>query len=726
VGLQPTAVAASDAYVRIGNLLLAQKHYDEAAQEFQQAIQSDPTNVAAYYNLGTVFEQQDNVDRAVQLYRKVVEFQPIGIAAADAYVRIGNLLRAQKHYDEAGQEFQRAIESNPGNAGAYYDLGTVYEQQGDAKLALKNYIKATGLAPKYRDAYLGRGRIYAKQKDTKSVARMARQILELELDPEEKYDAYLIIADVYRAADDINHAVSTYQKAIESYPGNSEAYVHLAQLLTDNNRIDEALEVCRQMASESELASTALVSIGNLLTAQKKYDEAEQSYRQAIDATPKESGPYLELARLYEAQGKLVEMEKVLAQASIAFPDDPQTYRLQAQLRERQRRPDEAIRLYRRVVELRPTNGLSSEAHERIGNLMFNEKRYGEAEAEFQMAAQIDPVNAGIHYSLGALYEKQNDMERAMASYAKATEISPKYGEAYRALGHLYAKKGDTKGLAQMAGQILELDLAPTDQYEAHLMIGNAYQEAELYEWATDHFNKAISIAPERLEAYSALGLIYEIQQNWTKARDAYEKIGELSPESWSDVHFRLGQIYVLEKKPEEAEKEFELVKDQVVLANHERLELLRTAYLIIAAIYRKQGKLEAMRKACAEVLSQLQSGHSPGHDASRHQGLACLMLGQYQAAVDTLRQALELNEADAKARLYLAVGLLPLNDISGAQSQLKKAIEQIQYKEDYDVAIEEAETLATQVPEVAGANDVVQTLREASNKAFSRVVAQE
>ena len=723
--LQPAGVEISDAYVHIGNLLFAQKRYDEAVQEFQQAVQSDPMNTDAYYNLGAVFEQQDKVDSAVELYRKVLEFQPIGIAASDAYVRVGNLLRGQKRYDEAAQEFQRAIQHNPANAGTYYDLATAYEHLGDTKLALKNYIKATELAPKYRDAYVGRGRIYAKQKDTRSMARMARQILKLEMDPVEKYDAHLIIADVYRAADDVNQAAMFYRQALESYPSNREAYVLLAQLLADENRIDEALEVCRQMAKQPELALTAFISIGNLLAAQEKYDEAAQSYRQAIEAAPKESDAYLQLARLYQEQSKLEEMEKVLDQASIVVPDEPQVYRLQAELREQQGQTGEAIRLYRRVVELQPTNGASSEAYERIGNLMFDEKRYDEAEHEFQMAAQIDPVNASIHYRLGALYEKQDNIERALVSYTKATEIAPKHGAAYRALSLIYAKKGDTKGLAQIARQILELELSPADQYEAYLMIGNAYQEAELYEWAIDHLHKAVSLAPERLEAYSALGLIYEIQQSWGKARDVYEKIGQLSPESQSDVHFRLGQLYLLEQKPEEAEKEFELVKNQVFLANHERVELLRTAYLVIASIYRKQGNLEAMRKSCAEVLSQLQSDHSPDQNARRHQGLACLMLGQYEEAVDALRHALELNAADAKARLYLAVGLLTLNDISGAHSQLKKAIEQIQYKEDYDVAIEEAETLATKVPEVAGANDVVQTLREASNKAPSREIAQ-
>jgi len=721
--LQSGGIAVSDAFVRIGNLLLAQKRYAEAEREFQQAIHSDPTNAEAYYNLGTVFEQQNNVDRAVTLYRKVVEFQPTGVAASDAYVRIGNLLRAQKLYEEAGQEFQNAIQSNPTNPGAYYDLATVYEQQGNAKMALRNYIQATDLAPKYRDAYVGRGRIYAKRKDMKSVARMARQILEQELDPEEKYDAYLLIADVYKAANDAEQAAGSYRKALELYPKHPEAYLSLAQLLTDGDRIEEALEVLRQMARQPELARTAFISIGNLLAATKDYAEAAQSYRQAIEAEPKEASAYLGLAVLYQRQGKLDEMEGVIEQALIAVPNDPQVYRLQAQLREEQGRSDEAITLYRRVVELQPTNGASSEAYEQIGGLMFKKKRYGEAEDAFLRAAQIDPVNARIHYSLGSVYEEQDKMEPALVSYSRATELNPKYGDAYRALAHIYAKQGDTKGLEQMANQILQLDLTPTDQYEAHLLIAHAYQEAELYEWAIDHLNQAVSLNPERLEAYTALGLIFETQQRWEKARGVYEKIGQLSPESQPDVHFRLGQLFVLEENPEEAEKEFEQVKERIRESNDERIEWLRTAYLIIASIFRKHGKLEAMRNACEEVLSQLQSDSSPDQDALRHRGLAFLMLGQYQAAVDALRQALQSNEADARARLYLALALLTLNEVSEAQPQLKKAIEQTRYKEDFNVAIEEAETLATQIPEVPGAKDAVQTLREAANKAVTRVV---
>jgi tetratricopeptide (TPR) repeat protein len=725
VELESGGVAASDAFVRIGNLLRAQKRYDEAQQEFQHAIQSDPTNAEAYYNLGAVYEQQDNVDRAVQLYRQVVEFQSTGIAASQAYVRIGNLLRARKQYDQAAQEFQHAIQSSPNNPGAYYDLATIYEQQGNTKKALTNYIQATDLAPKYRDAYVGRGRIYAKRKDMKSVARMARQILDLELDPAEKYDAYLLIADVYKAAGDADQAAHSYRKALELYPKHPEAYVSLAQLLAVENRLEEALEIWRQMASQPELARTAFISIGNLLATRKKFEDAEQSYRRAIEVEPKESEAYLGLGLVYQRQGKLDDMERVLNEALIAVPNDPQVYRLQAQLRQEQGRPDEAITLYRRIVELQPSNGGWSEAYEQIGSLMFKRKRYDEAEDALLMAAQIDPGNPAIHFGLGAVYEAQEQVERALGSYKKATEIDPKYGDAYRALGHIYAKKGDTKGLAQMARRILELDLSPTDQYEAHLMIGNAYQEAELYEWAIDHLNKAVSLDPERLEAYTALGLIYEIQQLWGKAGDIYRRVGQLNPESEPDVHFRLGQLYLLEQKPEEAEQEFEQVKARILAVNDERVELLRTAYLLIASIYRKNGKLEGMKRACAEVLSQLQSNHSQDQNALRHEGLARLMLGQYEAATDALRKALESNEADTKARLYLAVSLLPLNEAEEAQLHLKKAIQHIKLREDYDVAIAEAEALVTRVPEVAGAKNLLQELREASDKAVSSVATQ-
>jgi tetratricopeptide (TPR) repeat protein len=268
-----------------------------------------------------------------------------------------------------------------------------------------------------------------------------------------------------------------------------------------------------------------------------------------------------------------------------------------------------------------------------------------------------------------------------------------------------------------MAQRILGTDLKPAEQYNAYLLVAEAYQQAGLHEWAIDHLDKAISLDSGRLEAHFVLGLIYEIQQRWAKAREVYENIGQLSPELQPDVHLRVGQLFVAEERPEEAEREFRKVCSLLLEPADARIEQLTSGYLNTASIYRKLGKREAMREACAEVVSLTQGSPSPDHTALRRQGLAYLMREEYAEADHALRRALEANPADNKARLYLAVNLLPQGDPVEAQSQLKQAIEQTQYKADYDYAIEEAESLAERVPEVAGVPEMLRALREARDK---------
>ena len=715
----------AEAYLQLALLYHQRARHDETEQILHQASEAVPNNPEPLRLLAQLREQEARWDEAIRLYRRVLELEPAGAASSEAHQRIGSLLIEQRRYDEAKQELQKAVQSDPANAEAYYGLGTVYEQQGNVERALESYTKVTEIAPKYRDGYVACLGIYANQKDTQSLARIAQRILELDLEPAEKYDAYLVIASAHQTAEDTKQAETTYLQAIKLAPENPEAYIRLAQLLANENRVDEALEVCRQMAKQPELAYNAQISIGNLLAAKEAYSEATQAYHQAIEIDPKQVDAYVQLAGLYQQQNKLDEMEPLLHQASEAAPGDPEPLWRLAQLKEQQERWEESIKLYRRVVELQPSGSVASDAYQRIGSLLVDQKRYDEAEQELQRAVESDPTNGVAYYNLATVCEQQGQVERALKNYTKATEIAPKYGEAYQALGRIYARQGDTESLAKMARHMLELELKPVEKYNAYLIIANAYQEVEL-ERAIGYLEEAVSLDPKRHEAYSALGVIYQTQQRWARAREVYKKIGQLSPESQSDVHLRLGQLFVAEQNPEEAEKEFRQVNVEALEPNDERLDPLTSGYLNTASIYRRQGKLEAMRKACEEVVSLVQRTHSADPNVLRHQGLAYLMRGEYAEASQTLRQALKANPADIKSRLYLAVNLLPKGEPAEAQSQLKQAIEQAQNKDDYIYAIEEAEVLAAHVPEVAGAKEILQALLEARDKPRSSIAIQQ
>jgi tetratricopeptide (TPR) repeat protein len=368
-------------------------------------------------------------------------------------------------------------------------------------------------------------------------------------------------------------------------------------------------------------------------------------------------------------------------------------------------------------LELHPSGVPAAETYQRIAAISTEQKRYDDAESELQHAKQNDPGNPGIYYQLGAVYELQGKIERAEENYIKAAEIDPKHVYAYRALGHLYAKQADSKKLAELAQHILGLDLQPAERYQAHVLISNFYQAAKLYELAIEHLNEAVSLDPKRFDAYRAFAQIYEIQQDWSKAQAQYEKVAELEPELQIDMRLRIGQLFLAQQNPEGAENQFSQVKGEELKPDDRRVELLTAGYLETASLYRKQGKLDAMRKACAEVISLVEKLQPTSHHAFRQLGFAHFMNGESAEAARVLRRVLEAEPADAKARLYLALNFLLEGDVDKAQSELKLAIENARQEDDYIYAIEEAEVLAARVPELAGAREMLKALREASQK---------
>ncbi|HEV2202206.1 MAG TPA: tetratricopeptide repeat protein [Bryobacteraceae bacterium] len=78
-------------------------------------------------------------------------------------------------------------------------------------------------------------------------------------------------------------------------------------------------------------------------------------------------------------------------------------------------------------------------------NVLAATKKYDEAQAELNKAAQLDPTNAGkYYYNLGAVYTNTGNMEPAAAAFKKAIESDPNYADAYYQYGVSLLGKAST------------------------------------------------------------------------------------------------------------------------------------------------------------------------------------------------------------------------------------------------------------------------------------------
>ncbi len=121
-GCGPTKGTA-EWHLEQGNNFLQQGRYDEAIEEYTEAIRLDPQYALAYHNRGFAYDDLGQLERAIQ------------------------------DYDEA-------IRLNPQWAEAYNNRGWTYEEMGQYELAIEDYTEAIRLNPQYALAYANRAGAY--------------------------------------------------------------------------------------------------------------------------------------------------------------------------------------------------------------------------------------------------------------------------------------------------------------------------------------------------------------------------------------------------------------------------------------------------------------------------------------------------------------------------------------------------------------------------------------
>jgi Tfp pilus assembly protein PilF len=126
-----------------------------------------------------------------------------------------------------------------------------------------------------------------------------------------------------------------------------------------------------------------------------------------------------------------------------------------------------ALEAYQKALALKPDDaGL----HNNYGLALAKDKKFPEAQAELQKAAELDPPNGGkYYYNLGALLVNAGQNVPASEAFKKAIEVQPNYADAYYQYGVMLVAKaavGADGKVTPVPGTIEALqkylELAPT------------------------------------------------------------------------------------------------------------------------------------------------------------------------------------------------------------------------------------------------------------------------
>src|SRR5947207_14607264 len=104
----------------------------------------------------------------------------------------GNAAAQQGDYEGAVEAFEKAVEINPNDARARYNLALAQQYLGDSELAIAGYRRAIDLDPQLVDAYINLGNLYGELGLHEESLETLQQALDL--DPEND-ELYLSVGD---------------------------------------------------------------------------------------------------------------------------------------------------------------------------------------------------------------------------------------------------------------------------------------------------------------------------------------------------------------------------------------------------------------------------------------------------------------------------------------------------------------------------------------------------
>jgi len=611
---------------------------------------TDASHADAYYyfTMGHMLEQQfemtsntDLATQAIDSYKKALAIEP---ESATILERLAEIYAKSQHIRDAVVQAQAALKIDPDNVDAH-------------RLLARIYVRTLG------DMSAGE----VQQENLAKATEQFKAILKAE--PNDIY-SLLWLARLYRFQNQHSEAEKVLRQALAHSPDNGPALEQLSQLLIDQGRSQEAIDLLSRAAGDS--ASPDLYDLlGDAYSQAKDYAKAEEAYRQAIAGDPDDPGHRHGLAQALMSQEKYQEALEQFNKLTELEPGTAENFLSAAQIYMQLRKYDDAASSLARAKQLAPGSLkiLYNEAllYEKQGHYDDAVKVLTDAIAgiKSQPGAEGNPSALAILYEqLGQAYIKQHNTSAALAAYADLGKLGPDAHkraqmltiDAYRGnhdidgaiaqakkaldetpgsadltvtLAMLYGEKTDTAAARQLLEGLLK---GTDDDVEIYLDIAQVESRGRKFAEAEQSAEKAEQLAhegPARESVWYMLGAIYERQKKFDDAEQEFRKVLDVNPNNGPVLNY---YGYMLADRGVRVEEATSLIQRAL------KQEPNNGAYLdSLAWAYYRQNKLVEAEEYQRKAIER--EGNDP--TILSHMADICLKLGRSECAADYFEKSL-------------------------------------------------------------------------------------
>ena len=320
---------------RLGVVLHACGHIEEAEVSYQRAHLLDPKSFRWAYLLGIVYAQRGNFDQGASAFREALHLDPGYLPAG---LKLGECLLASGKWQEAAKFYEGMVAKQADRPEPYCGLGRVRAIRNDLNGAVESLRKAVELFPNFGAAHYGLARTYERLGNKElSLEEFALYDRNRNSAPEVR-DKFLDEVQVLSASvsdplrpglelarqGKLGEAAAALEKALKTNRQLVDAHVRLVALYGQLGQPARAEEHFQEAVRLDPRNAESYFNHGLLLASQQEFRDAAEAFRTALEINPQYPGARLNLGSMWEAQGNLQEAVAAYQKALEDNPNDPQ------------------------------------------------------------------------------------------------------------------------------------------------------------------------------------------------------------------------------------------------------------------------------------------------------------------------------------------------------------------------------------------------------------------
>jgi len=508
---QPPSTAAVSI---LAQALMGTGQYRDALEQFKVMAELEPGYKSQFALAGAYLALGDKANAGKIFGEMPAKFGD----TAQLHMDIGRLYGQALYYDEAIEEFKKAIAKDDGTlAGLHYSLGaTLMMRFGEPSYAAaeEELRKEIAVKPDESLAYTALGRIETMQhRYPDAEADLQRAV---EFNPEST-DAYAQMGQLYTDEGKDAQAEDAFRKqiALTLVPAKHDyevqrAHFQLGRLLEKNGNVEEGrkeLEISRDLLYEKSQQVESKLKGSALLAPVEKTRPVSAEELAALNAMEAQAGRIL--ASSYDSLGVHAAIGGDFAAAAGYFG---------------------------RAVQWDPTmNG----EDRKWGRAAFAAKDYAQAVVPLSRALGLQPDDGEVRSMLGLSSYRSHDYARAVEALRPmeaSLDVNTPLGLAY--FGSAAVTGNSEDGLARLK----TLEAAHPEDPELHRLLGEAYAARKQYAPAVKEFQTALGLAPADGYAKFGMAMTDLALGKKAEAQGLLADLAKSGPKN-GEVYFELGKV---------------------------------------------------------------------------------------------------------------------------------------------------------------------------------------